>query len=418
MDRRIAPPYFQADHLDLLFPEKISLQNGVDLFLLRAAKDESIKLDIDWHAGSRYQRKLLMATFASKLIMSGTNSRTSMQLSEEIDFYGGYLSKSVDKDNGSVTIYALNENITPIFDTFSDAFDNCTFPQDELEKERSVALNQFRVNSQKVKDLCRRAFNKALFGTSPYGQVAEEPDFERINRDDIVDFYADFYKGTRPTIFLVGQVEDRLIDQLNEWSKGIKNHLPDNALQLDKQKTGLIHETKEGALQSAVRVGRLLFGKNHPDYFNFQVLNTVLGGYFGSRLMANIREDKGYTYGIGSGIAVMQNAAYFFISTEVAAEFREKTIDEIFHEIDRLKNGLVADDELMKVKNYLLGEFLRQCDGAIPMMECFKNIYHYDLKYTYYTDFIKAINACTAQDLMDLANKYLIRDEMVVVTAG
>ena len=134
--------------------------------------------------------------------------------------------------------------------------------------------------------------------------------------------------------------------------------------------------------------------------------------------MANIREDKGYTYGIGSAFAVMDDAAYFFISTEVAKEVKENTITEIYFELDRLKNELIPEDELERVKNYMLGEFLRQMDGPGAMMESFKNIWFNQLSQDYYSRFIHAINNYTAAELRDLAKKYYLRERMVEVVVG
>jgi predicted Zn-dependent peptidase len=161
-----------------------------------------------------------------------------------------------------------------------------------------------------------------------------------------------------------------------------------------------------------------MFKKNHPDYFNFQLMNTYLGGYFGSRLMTNIREDKGYTYGINSHLTVQENAAAFIISTEVGTDVKEETIKEIFIELENLRTNLIPEDELQKVKNYMLGDFLRRADGPIALMENFKNIHFNQLKKTYYNDFIQAIHKATAPDLREVAQQYLQDSEMLIVTAG
>lgn len=418
MDRQIAPTYHQADHLELIFPEKITFNNGVELYWIKDVKDESVRLDIEWTAGSKYQNDKLVASFTSKLLLAGTSQKTSQQISEEIDFFGGYVSKSLDKDHSAVTLYGLTENITEIWKLFIDAFDGAVFPESELEKERAVALNQYKVDMQKVKTICRREFNRALFGAeTPYGMVADEEDYAKVNRSQLEDFYNIFYRNTRPTFFLVGNVDDTLINALRDWSNGFASSESDSVNSFSSQKTGVYHTDKE-ALQSAIRIGRQLFRKDHPDYFNFQVLNTILGGYFGSRLMANIREDKGYSYGIGSGIAVMEDAGYFFIATEVGSQHRQATIDEVFFEIDRLKNEPIGQDELKKVQNYLLGDFLRQSDGPIAMMDSFKNIYYNKLPSTYYNDFISAIKDCTPEELSRLAKEYLKKEDLLIVSAG
>jgi predicted Zn-dependent peptidase len=158
--------------------------------------------------------------------------------------------------------------------------------------------------------------------------------------------------------------------------------------------------------------------KTHKDFHSLTVLNTILGGYFGSRLMTNIREDKGYTYGIGSGMIPLKKAGYFFISTEVGVEVCNKAIDEIYIEINRLRNESISEKELILVKNYMIGSFLRSIDGPFALANRFKSIMEYDLDYSYYDDYISTIKNIKASDLLNLANKYLDPNSMTEVVAG
>lgn len=418
MNRTVAPKFSQAQDLTLVFPEKILLENGVQLFWMKDVKDDSVKLDIEWDAGSKYQDQKFVSSFTNKLLLSGTETRNAQSIAEEIDFYGGYSQLEFDKDHAGIVLYGLVDNIESIFYVFTDSFAGAVFPESELKKELDIALNKFRVNLQKVGSLGRRAFTSNLFGPeSKYGQIGEEEDFALLKREHLIQYFEDKYSKA-PTIFLTGNVSEAFIQRLKEWSKGFTSANSSQIEQRFEQHKGRVDVPKQDAMQAAIRVGRMMFDKNHPDYYPFQLLNTALGGYFGSRLMANIREDKGYTYGIGSGLAVMQDAGYFYITTEVGVEVKENALDEIYVELDRLKNDPIQEDELQKVKNYMLGEFLRQADGPIAMMEMFKNIYFNELKPTYYSDFIAAIHATSAADLQDLARKYFERDEMLEVIAG
>lgn len=419
MNRTQAPAFSQPKDLEIQLPVEIELENGARLFWIKDVKDDSVKLDIEWCAGSKYQDKKLVANFTNKLLLSGNDSWSGKEIANEIDFYGGYIQHELDRDHAGMTLYGLVENMADIFGVFRKAMLACDFPAIEFEKERTVSLSRFKIETKKVKNTCRRKFNKSIFGEkSAYGQVAVEADFEAINRADVKAFYKQYYLDAKPTIFLVGNVDDAFIELLRNWSAELGSFVPDFTKEALEQEKGKIHVPVKDAIQTAVRVGRLMFDKNHPDYFKFQLLNTTLGGYFGSRLMANIREDKGYTYGIGSGMSVMEHAAYFFIATEVAVEVKGETVTEIFKEIARLRTDLIPEDELAKVKNYMLGDFLRHADGAIAMMENFKNIHFNQLKTTYYSDFIHAINAATAEELRVVAQKYWSEDDLVVVTAG
>lgn len=418
MNRSIAPEFKQAKKLDIIFPEKIVSANGVEIYWIKDVVDESVKLDIEWNAGTKYQSKKLVAGFTNKMLLSGSQSKSALQISEEIDYFGGYTNLELDKDHSSISLYGLKDNISSIFELFSEAFLSADFPQAELDKEIEISKSNYKIDVEKVKVLCRRNFNQNLYGSdSAYGQVAELTDFDLLNRSDLIEFYQTHYR-TKPVIFITGEVSLEFIEQLKQWTNQFEKVHADFKGQTFTQKKGLIEVEKADAIQSAIRIGRLMFDKNHVDYYPFQLLNTILGGYFGSRLMANIREDKGYTYGIGSGFSVMQDAAYFFVTTEVGKEVKENTIQEIFNEFDLLKTDLVSEDELQKVKNYMLGEFLRQADGPNSQMEIFKNIYFNQLKDSYYQEFIESIHSTTAQDLLRLANTYLQKEDLLIVTAG
>lgn len=148
------------------------------------------------------------------------------------------------------------------------------------------------------------------------------------------------------------------------------------------------------------------------------VLSNILGGYFGSRLMSNIREDKGYTYGIGSGVVSHLNNGYFFIATETGAEVTEKAIDEIYFEIKRMRNEIVPIEELQLVKNYLLGRFMRSFDGPFALADRLKGVLYYDIGYEYYERFVNTIKEITPEQLQDLANSYLAQEELTEVVVG
>jgi predicted Zn-dependent peptidase len=404
--------------MNLIFPEEIQLNNGVVLYWMKDVKDDSVKLDIEWNAGTKYQDKKLVAGFSNKMLLSGSNDLLAKDIAEEIDFYGGYSQLELDKDQAGVILYGLRDNISIIFSVFAKAFEHVAYPQDEFEKEVSISLDKFKVDSKKVKVLCRRAFGVNLYGANTkYGQVAVQEDFKLLKREDLIAFHKKHYSYA-PKLFLTGNVTNEFIEMLRDWSCQFKGQAESYQPQSFQQTKGRVDVPQEDAIQSAIRIGRLMFDKNHPDYFSYQLLNTILGGYFGSRLMANIREDKGYTYGIGSGLSVTEECGYFFVTAEVGADVKEKAIVEVYNEFDRLKNEAITEDELTRVKNYMLGEFLRQADGPIALMDIFKNIHYNKLKKTYYSDFIQAIHSTTAEDLMALAKKYLNKEEMLEVTSG
>ncbi|MDX1350914.1 MAG: pitrilysin family protein [Putridiphycobacter sp.] len=419
MNRLIAPVIQHINQVDLIFPNRIDLGNNVNLFWLKDIPDDTVKLDFIWNAGSIHQHKPLVASFCNQLLFSGNNTTTSKAIADNIDQYGGYLSHNFGKDLAGFSVFALVDTIGEVFSTIASSFQHGYFPEKEIAKWQEIKKKDYVLNEEKVSVNARKLFTKHLFGDQhPYGRLAVLEDYENIQRADIRNFYTEHYLSTKPSIFLVGNVDEAFITKLKSFAQLFTNQqsavIPNNII----QSTGQFYKEKPKAIQSAIRIGRLIVNKKHDDYIALQVLNTILGGYFGSRLMANIREDKGFTYGIGSSIVALEEATYFAISTEVGIASRTAALTEIYNELKRLQTELVPNEELQVVKNYMLGSFLRNTDGAIAMMEKYKAIYLQDLNESYYTDYINGVHEMTAEKLLTVAKKYFNKNDFLEISYG
>ena len=348
---------------------------------------------------------------------------TAAQIADAVDYYGAFLEVGVSQDSASVVLYTLNKHLKTTLPVVEDVIKNAVFPQQELDIHLRNKKQKFHVNNLKVANLARKHFSELIFGEKhPYGIIVKDKDFDAINRSHLVDFYKAFYRANNCKIILAGKIDDDVHTLLDEHFGGTdwiaQNDLTRTSINVSStaEREHLIY--KDDALQSAIRIGKLLFNKTHPDYQPLQILNTVFGGYFGSRLMSNIREDKGYTYGIGSGIASLQHSGYFFISTEVGVDVSKNAINEIYFEMDRLREEPIPDDELQLVKNYLLGTFLRSVDGPFAMADRFKGIMEYGLSYDYFDKYIATIKKISASQLRDLANMYFDKNTMIELVVG
>ena len=419
MNRTIPPELKPIQTAKLIFPKKIQLKNDLDFYWLDEVYDQTIKIDFIWHAGSKYESKKLISKLCNKLLLSGTKSLNALTINEKIDALGGYVSFDHNADHGGFTIFGLNHNIKSIVEIVLNAFQNVTFNESEISKLIAIEKKNFDLNNEKVNVLARREFNKQLFGNGHYySKNTESKDFELVKQTDIINFYKENYQSKQPCIFLVGQVDHLFIKLLDDFAANYPASISNFDVIEPQQQFKRVHISKENAVQSALRIGKLCINKKHKDYTHFQIMNTVLGGFFGSRLMKNIREEKGYTYGIGSGIAALENATYFFIATEVGKENVQATIDEVFIEMQELKSTLIKEEELEIVKNYMLGSFLKNSDGPIPMMEKYKNIYFADLDESYYLDYFNKIQEAKPEDILYVAKKYLKKASFSIVTAG
>lgn len=424
LDRTTAPAFHNILNIDIPHAINKTLDNGIQLYSVNSGSQELVKIEFLFKAGMYYQNQPLIASCANNLIETGSSKYSANEISEKIDYYGGFLELETGQDFASITLYTLNKYLNETLSIVDDIIKSATFPQNEFEIYINNKKQKHLVNSQKVSVLARRRFNELLFGEKhPYGVDVKDNDFEKVNTNIIKDFFETHYNSKNCTIVVSGKMPDNLIDTLNhlfgskEWGNTRVNIAQTTFdLNTTTQQKHLV--LKDDAIQSAIRVGRILFNKTHPDYFHFQVLNTILGGYFGSRLMANIREDKGYTYGIGSNLASLVNGGYFNISTEVGSDVTSKALSEIYHEVKVLREDLIGEDELTTVKNYILGQFLRTVDGPFALADKFKGIWQYGLDYDYYENYFQAVNNVTSNQLRDIANKYLQEKDLIECVAG
>lgn len=423
INRTTAPEFKIIDKIDIIKATAHKLDNGIPVYTINAGSQELSKVEIIFNAGMYYQNRTLLASTTNTLMECGTTKYNALQISENIDFFGSFLELGVGQDFSTVTLYSLNKYLNESLVFVEDILKNATFPQTEIDIYLANKKQKHLINSQKVNHLARRRFSELLFGEKhPYGIDVKTEDFDTLKQNDIIDFYKAHYNSKDCFIVVSGKLSEDIIKVLNNHFGNDTWGNPSAAQKTSATITSTTQQKhqveKADAIQSAIRIGRILFNKTHPDYFKFQVLNTILGGYFGSRLMANVREDKGYTYGIGSGLNSFVNAGYFSISTEVGANVTTKALEEIYKEIARLREDLVSNDELETVRNYILGQFLRSVDGPFALAEKFKAVHEFGLDYSYYENYFTSVKNVTASELRDLANKYLQEKDLIECVAG
>jgi len=421
LNREIPPLTGDFQKVLLQEPKKIQFENGLNLFALSSGTQDVIRLEFVFNAGTKYQKKKLVASATNKLLVEGANGKSAHLIAEEFDYYGAFLQTEVSHDKASVVLYCLEKQLDKLLPVLKEVLTAPDFNQKEINTYLTNARQGFIVDREKVANLARRKINEVLFANHPYGQVALLEDFENVTREDLLSFYESHYDFSNCEIFLSGKFMDKVTSKIKSHfgSLGMSNKMIQNisdVIPSDKQITEYVE--KEDAIQSGIRYGKVLFNRTHDDYPGMQVVNTILGGYFGSRLMSNIREDKGYTYGIGSAIVSFKNGGYLTIATEVGSEVTKATLKEIDFEIDRLKNEPVGDQELDLVQNYMLGSFLKSIDGVFNVMDRFKIVHDYSLNYDYYDHYVDVIQKITAQDIQQLAKKHLHSNGFVRVISG
>jgi len=423
LDRKIIPAFKTIEKIEMIHASEKRLRNNIPVYAINAGTQEIIKIEFLFSAGMYQQEMPLQATTVNSMLEEGTSKMNAAQIADAVDFYGAFLEVGVEQDNASVILYTLNKHLKATLPVVEQVIKDAMFPQSELETHLKNKKQKFLVNNQKVATLARKRFCELVFGEQhPYGRDVKDADFEKIGREQLLRFYAACYRSSNCRIILSGKVDDTVytaLDDLfggNDWAGSANIDKGTVPLATTADREQLIF--KEDALQSAIRIGKPMFNKTHTDYHPVQVLNTVYGGYFGSRLMSNIREDKGYTYGIGSGLVSLKHGGYFFISTEVGVDVCSNAITEIYFEMNRLREELVGEEELQLVKNYMLGTFLRNADGPFALADRFKGLLEYGLGYEYFDRYIATVKSITASEIRELANRYFDKSSMIELVVG
>ena len=422
LNRTIPPVINPIAHIDIVKAEKRLLSNGIPVHFVNAGTQDVVKIDFIFEAGTWFQTSNMVASICNSMLEEGSVRFSASEIAEKFDFYGAHLQLSVDQNQGFVNVITLGKHLPAILIILEDLIKHSVFPEHELDVLIAKNKQKWLLENEKVRTLCQKKFTQVLFGNAhPYAINNILEDFDRIIHGDLLNFYHSYYHSGNCQIIVAGKVDESVLKELNDRFGGSDwQHepvkMPEYAIFSSTEKQH--HVEKADGLQSAIRVGKFWVTKSHPDHYALSILTTILGGYFGSRLMTNIREEKGYTYGIGSYVLNFKRASYLVISTEVGNEYIEPTLTEIAAEMKRLQDELVSENELETVKSYLLGEFLRDFDGPFALAGSFKAISDFGLDYSFYDEYLNILRGITSERLMQLAKQYLNPEDFYTVVAG
>jgi len=417
LNRKNPPSLGELTDISFVTPELVKCTPSLPLYWMKKVPNATSRIDFYFDAGTTVGSNVISA-LTSGLLFSGTKDKTSTQIHNELDSLGAYFDVGLGFETAIVTFYALNEQLPAVVKLFVEMMENATFPSTEVEELINDRKQKLQINLEKVSFLAQRKFQGLIFDGTHYNRTINLEDYNSVSREEIVSYFEKNYKKGLKKVFLVGDFKEEVVssiaNSISSWAVEKQETTPLNF----QNKAETVHVEKANAVQTAIRVGKTLFNKTHPDYFGFMILNTILGDFFGSRLMKNIREDKGYTYGIGSYLSEIKDSGYFVIGTEVGTEVKEATLTEIRKEIEKLQQELVSEEELNLVRNYLLGQTLKSADGPYALMELFLSVENQDLDLDFFNDFIHKIKSIQAEELRELARKHLDWDSFSIVSAG
>jgi len=411
-----------------LLPRMHIMPNGQPVACFYDNHLDMVRIDVSFEAGTALQDKLLLAGTTVRLIVEGTRHHSAAEIAEFIDFHGIVLERYVDDCTAGMSLYVLTRYAHELLPLLRELLTEATFPQAEFDLFMAKRHQELLTNFQKTSYVARIQYYAHLYGPQhPSGRSALPDDTGRISVDDVRRFYADHYHLGEAQYVLSGNITDELLTQFDATFGDVpyvpvQPHIVPPPAPVEP--TGLFNYSMPGAVQHTLRVGRLLpFGWDSVEYAHFMVLTTLLGGYFGSRLMSNIREDKGYTYGVNAATRLTRGSMAFYIITDVAADKAMAALDEIRHEIMRLCDEPVPDEELQLVRSYIVGDFMRSIDGIFERAERYRMMSSAQISEQFTSNQLAALTpddprAATPASLQRLARQLLSPGELLEINVG
>lgn len=422
-DRKQAPEIVDAVNFDLrLKPaEKFTLKNGVEVYAVNAGAEEVLSLEWVFFAGNWYEEQNLVAATTNFLLRNGTSKRTAFQINEHFEYYGSYLNRSCYNETATITLHCLTKHVKELLPVVKEIITDSVMPLDELNIYKQNMKQRLKVSLKKSDFIASRLIDVYLYGEKhPYGKYSKAEDFDAVDREQLLAHYKKYYQEGKLILFVAGKLPADLPSLLDQYFGDLPNKaipLEPIAIESTNEKKFRVTNDAEG-VQGSIRLARPFPNRHHPDFMKAQVLNALFGGFFGSRLMSNIREDKGYTYGIHSFLQNHIHDTAWMISTEAGKDVCEATIAEVYKEMKDLREELVDEEELLLVRNYMMGGILGDLDGPFQIIARWKNIVLNNLTEQYFYDSLKTIKTISAEELQQLAQKYLRPEdfyELVVI---
>ena len=417
LDRSQAPPFQLSSDYSLSRPDRFQLNGGITLFAFRGLQQEVVKMELIFDAGKWYEYKLGVGHFTSQMLSKGTLKKNSFQIAEALDSLGAHLEIVPGFDTVSISLFVLRKNLLTATSIISEILMGPAFDGGELRLMKEIFLQTLKVNNEKTSVIATKEIRKVIFGNDhPYGSAVEEADVKKIEQSDLQSFFNVHFKLR--SVFLVGRLSDH---ELGELIKIIPLPIGTNQPLRNFESTPGISHTiaKPDSVQSSIRLGKKCLPKSESKVYAEAIMfNHIFGGYFGSRLMKNIREEKGLTYGIYSSMHHFLKDGFWVIGAEVNQQNAGKATEEIKNEIKRLQDELVPSDELEIARNYFIGSWQSENSTLFAVAEKIKNIHLWGLSENYYSNLLGYIQEVTPAQIQRIANDQFDAGELIEIQVG
>lgn len=422
LDRTKVPEIRDFEHLDIPRCRKLRLDNGINLNVLDHGEFDVNRLTMSWVGGANDVDSFTTLMLASDLMREGTDFHSGAEIAEILDYNGAWLRSNFHSHHTALILYSLNSKFNDVLPIITESILSPNFPCQEFEINKEKMARRKEINLSKVAYLSNRSNHKLIYGEDHPCSTDESPDdIREISCDDVKNIHRKVFTPNGCELFLAGRISPKIEDMINDQFGRLM--LSDDTIshriipiQPSSQKEDII--TVSESLQSAITMSIPTIPRSNPDYNDLRYTVMALGGYFGSRLMTNIREDKGYTYGISSALLGNWEGGVMTISTQCDNNYSMAVVDEIKKEVVNLKKNDFCNDELNRLKRFAMTQIAGMLDSPFSIMDYYENQRHVLTPVDYYKQMQQSINSLTSLRISELADKYLNVDEFRISIAG
>lgn len=421
LDRSKAPAFQIPDSIQLLHPEVRTLPNGIPVHYIPTPEIEIIRMEIcvSMALDNLLVEKRLIPSFTLEMINEGTKNRNSEELADFFDTYAAEVETSLGFEYMHINLTCTKKHFLKVLPVFRELLTESVFPENELAKKKRQKSLQMSVNRGKTSYWASQLFKREMFGADhPFGQISVAEDVDWVTREDLIMFYENRL-WNKPQIFLTGNVGKEEIDSIGELLGNLRVlSISPAESKFVNRTTHRVYEEKKDAVQSTIRMGCHVISNSHPDHFPFWVMNTLLGGFFGSRLSKNIREEKGHTYGIYSAVGSLSNSDYWMVAADVIKAHSDEVFAEIYREIERIKQEPIPSHEIENLRNYMAGKLLSQFNSSFEMISRYKSAHLSGLGLDHYQRQLEYILNFQESEIRNAAQKHLDPGYFVEILVG
>lgn len=425
LNRSVAPTAMTFHHIPLPNYKIAHLDNGIPVYYLQYGSVEVCEVQAVFKAGGGYASKVGLSDFTPRMLSEGTRHYSSLALAEVLDNYGASLDYDETAEFISLNLTALTRLLPKTLPLLAEIINVPTFPESEFEKIKQRTIQKLIVSHKKSAFIASVNFPKMLFGESHcYGVSTDIAEIKALNIQDLIQYHNAYLHTGNMYLCVCGQFNEKsLLNRLNMvFGKRTKLEPANQAisaasLPFETAKAGRYHKEVEG-VQSSLRIGQIGIARNHPDATKMEFVNTVLGGYFGSKLMKNIREEKGYTYGVYSSWAMMRYAGYFAMQCDVGTEYVEATIEEMKKEVRNMQEKPISQGELDLVRNYKLGKSISERETPFQLNNLIRFSVSNGISFEQIDEKYSVFEKITPDEIQALAQKYWNVDNWIELVCG